>query len=249
MFMGRPANLALSAKEIQSRVIYRDALVIVLNKPSGIPVHAGFGGGPNLEESFVHLTYGLPRPPSLGHRLDRDTSGCLILGRHRKALQKLSKLFATSRVRKTYWAVVSGQPKRNEGRIELSLKKTGRGPGWKMKGDRSGQEAVTGYKVLGSVKSFGGIRTWLELQPYTGRTHQLRVHAAALGCPIVGDQLYGNRIHQQEHTLMLHAQAVSLPLYSGRKPIHLTALPPAHMIEALSACGFTGARALTRTLT
>ena len=102
--------------------------------------------------------------------------------------------------------------------------------------------------MLGSVKSFGGIRTWLELQPYTGRTHQLRVHAAALGCPIVGDQLYGNRIHQQEHTLMLHAQAVALPLYSGRKPIRLTALPPDHMIKALLACGFTGAGALPRTL-
>lgn len=245
--MARPANIALSAKEIQSRVIYRDALVIALNKPSGIPVHAGFGGGPNLEESFVHLAYGLPRPPSLGHRLDRDTSGCLILGRHRKALQKLSKLFASGRVRKTYWAVVNGKPQRTEGRIELSLKKIGRGPGWKMKGDRSGQEAITEYKVLGSFKSFGGVRTWLELQPHTGRTHQLRVHSATLGCPIVGDKVYGKMRHHQDQTLMLHAQAVSLPLYTGRKPINVTALPPAHMLKALLACGFTEGDAVLKT--
>ena len=113
--MPSPAITSLSAEDIQSRVLYRDSLVIALNKPSGMPVHAGFGGGPNLEESFVHLTFGLPRAPSLGHRLDRDTSGCLILGRHRKALQKLSKMFAGGRVRKTYWAIVHGAPKRTEG--------------------------------------------------------------------------------------------------------------------------------------
>jgi len=135
--MPQPATSSLSAEDIQGRVLFRDGLVIALNKPSGMPVHAGFGGGPNLEESFTHLTFGLPRPPSLGHRLDRDTSGCLVLGRHRKALQKLSKLFAGGRVRKTYWAIVHGAPKRAEGRIDLALKKIGRGPGWKMKGDRS----------------------------------------------------------------------------------------------------------------
>lgn len=236
--MPQPAISPLSAEEIQARVLFRDGLVIALNKPSGMPVHAGFGGGPNLEESFEHLKFGLPRSPSLGHRLDRDTSGCLILGRHRKALQKLSKLFAANRVRKTYWAVVNGAPKRAEGRIELALKKIGRGPGWKMKGDRSGQAATTEYKACGSFKDAGRLRTWMELKPHTGRTHQLRVHAAALGCPIVGDHVYGSTSKHEEESLMLHARSLSLPLYPKRKPVEITAPPPEHMLEMLLACGF-----------
>jgi RluA family pseudouridine synthase len=236
--MSQPATSFLSAEDIQGRVLFRDGLVIALNKPSGMPVHAGFGGGPNLEESFAHLKFGLPRPPSLGHRLDRDTSGCLILGRHRKALQKLSKLFAGGRVRKTYWAIVQGAPKRAEGRIDLALKKVGRGPGWKMKGDRSGQVALTHYKVYGNFKTSGGLRTWLELQPHTGRTHQLRVHCAALGCPIVGDHVYGPIPRRKTETLMLHARGLSLPLYPKREPIEVAAPPSEHMLEALIACGF-----------
>jgi RluA family pseudouridine synthase len=228
----------LSAEDIQARVLFRDGLMIALNKPSGMPVHAGFGGGPNLEDSFEHLTFGLPRPPSLAHRLDRDTSGCLILGRHRKALQKLNKLFAGGRVRKTYWAIVEGAPKRTEGRIELALKKIGRGPGWKMKGDRSGQAATTDYKVCGSFEGPAGVRTWLELRPHTGRTHQLRVHSLALGCPIVGDHVYGASSGRADETLMLHAQAISLPLYPKRKPVEIIAPPPQHIQNALVACGF-----------
>ena len=229
---------SLTAEEIQARVVFRDGLIIVLNKPSGMPVHAGFGGGANLEDSFPHLTFGLPRAPSLGHRLDRGTSGCLVLGRHRKALQKLSKLFASGRVRKTYWAIVSGAPKRDEGRIDLPLRKMGRGPGWKMKGDRSGLPATTEYKILGDSKDSQGFRTWLELKPHTGRTHQLRVHAAALGCPIVGDDVYGDASKTDSETLMLHARALSLPLYPKRAPIDVLAPPPEHMLEALVASGY-----------
>lgn len=236
--MHNPAISPLSAEDIQARVLYRDGLMIALNKPSGIPVHAGFGGGPNLEDSFVHLTFGLPRPPSLAHRLDRDTSGCLILGRHRKALQKLSKLFAGGRAQKTYWAVVDGAPKRTEGRIDLALKKIGGGPGWKMKGDRSGQVATTDYRVCGSFKGPSGVRTWLELRPHTGRTHQLRVHSAALGCPIVGDHVYGRSPNRADETLLLHARSISLPLYPKRKPVETIAPPPEHMQKALAACGF-----------
>src|SRR5262245_48927150 len=103
--MPNPAAAGLTAEEILARVLYRDGLVIVVDKPAGIPVHAGFGGGPNLEQSFVHLTFGLPKPPSLAHRLDRDTSGCLVLGRHTKALRELGAMFEDGRVRKTYWAV------------------------------------------------------------------------------------------------------------------------------------------------
>lgn len=238
--MPQPAISPLSAEEIQARVLFRDGLIIALNKPSGMPVHAGFGGGPNLEESFEHLKFGLPRSPSLGHRLDRDTSGCLVLGRHRKALQKLSKLFAAGRARKTYWAIVQGAPKRTEGRIALALKKAGRGPGWKMKGDRTGQAATTEYRVCGSFKDARCLQTWLELKPHTGRTHQLRVHSAALGCPIIGDHAYGSGSSSDTDTLMLHARSISLPLYPNRKPIEIVAPPPEHMREALVACGFAG---------
>jgi RluA family pseudouridine synthase len=236
--MPNPTDVVLSPEDIQSRVLFRDGLIIVLNKPAGIPVHAGFGGGATLEDTFGHLKFGLPRSPALAHRLDRDTSGCLVLGRHRKALQKLSKLFAASRVNKTYWAVVNGAPKKDQGRIELPLKKIGSGPGWKMKGDRSGQDAVTDYKVLGKTKTPVGILFWMELTPHTGRTHQLRVHCAALGCPIVGDRVYGDRQDSTDESLMLHARAISLPLYPNRKPVEVMAPPPPHMIEALSACGF-----------
>src|SRR5438067_8272280 len=96
--MPNPAAAAVSAEEITARVLYRDGMILVIDKPTGIPVHAGFGGGPNLEQSFVYLTFGLPRPPALAHRLDRDTSGCLVLGRHTKALREVGDLFAGNKV-------------------------------------------------------------------------------------------------------------------------------------------------------
>src|ERR671914_2741334 len=103
--------------EIGARVLYRDGLMIVVDKPAEIPVHAGPGGGPNLERSFDALRYGLPHPPALAHRLDRDTSGCLVLGRHPKALRRLGRLFADGKVEKTYWAIVEGTPAAESGRI------------------------------------------------------------------------------------------------------------------------------------
>jgi tRNA pseudouridine32 synthase/23S rRNA pseudouridine746 synthase/23S rRNA pseudouridine1911/1915/1917 synthase len=234
--MPNPAAAAVSPEEIQARVLYRDGLMLVIDKPAGIPVHAGFGGGPNLEQSFVHLTFGLPRPPSLAHRLDRDTSGCLVLGRHGKALRQLGDLFADGSVRKTYWAIVAGRPRQDEGRIKAPLRKVGKGPGWKMMVDPEGQPAITDYKVRGSAETPDGVRTWLELHPHTGRTHQIRVHCLELGCPVVGDRVYGTA----GGPLMLHARAVSVPLHPKRDPVRATAPAPAHMIEALKACGFKG---------
>ena len=236
--MPNPAAAALTAEEILKRVLYRDGLVLVIDKPAGIPVHAGFGGGANLEQSFVHLTFGLPRPPSLAHRLDRDTSGCLVLGRHTKALRDLGKMFEDGSVRKTYWAVVDGVPKNPEGRIKLAMSKAGSGPGWKMKVDPGGQSAITDYKVRGVAETPRGPRAWLELHPHTGRTHQIRVHCAEMGCPVVGDNVYG-RMPTTE-PLMLHARGVALPLHPKRDPIRVRAPVPEHMRDDLAACGFTG---------
>jgi RluA family pseudouridine synthase len=238
--MPNPADAALSAEDILARVLYRDGLVIVINKPAGMPVHAGFGGGPNMEHAFEHLMFGLPRAPSLAHRLDRDTSGCLVLGRHTKALRDLGQLFADGDVRKTYWAVVDGVPKATEGRVKAALSKVGSGPGWKMKVDPKGQPAITDYKVRGTYDSPRGPRAWIEFHPHTGRTHQIRVHSAELGCPIVGDKVYG-RMPPME-PLMLHARAVTLPLYAKRDPIRVRAPVPEHMHADLMACGFDVAK-------
>jgi tRNA pseudouridine32 synthase/23S rRNA pseudouridine746 synthase/23S rRNA pseudouridine1911/1915/1917 synthase len=223
---------------LAARVLYRDGLMLIIDKPAGLPVHAGPGGGINLEQLFDVLRFGLPRPPALAHRLDRDTSGCLVLGRHRKALRKLGQLFAAGRVEKIYWAVVIGSPPQSEGRIELPLKKVTCKTGFRMVTNAKGQPAVTDYRVLGS----GMGMTWLELKPRTGRTHQIRVHCAALDCPVLGDVTYGGEAAGPSGTpLHLHARAIVVPLHPRKPPIAATAPVPAHMRSALEACGFIGA--------
>ncbi|MBM3549062.1 MAG: RNA pseudouridine synthase [Alphaproteobacteria bacterium] len=223
----------MTPDQILARLLFRDGLVLILDKPAGLPVHAGPGGGENLEQNFHHLRFGLPHPPALAHRLDRDTSGCLVLGRHRKALSRLGKLFQSGRVEKTYWAVTEGIPAESEGRIDLALAKETPKSGWKMIVDREkGQAAVTDYRVLGT----GNGRAWIECHPRTGRTHQIRVHLAQLGCPVLGDPVYG----KGGHALHLHSRAVGLPLYPSRAPIVAEAPIPAHMQEALGDCGWRG---------
>src|SRR5881397_3853071 len=119
----------MTAEEIVARLIYRDGLMLVIDKPAGLPVHKGPKGGESLEDYFGALRFGLPRPPALAHRLDRDTSGCLVLGRHRKALAALGRLFKSGQVEKSYWAVVAGGPTQDEGRIELQGPSVGQDTG------------------------------------------------------------------------------------------------------------------------
>ena len=155
-----------------------------------------------------------------------------MLGRHRKALQKLGLLFKQGRIDKTYWAVVEGEPADASGTIDLALGRRDATRGWWMKVDPAGQEAVTDWRVIGR----GEGRSWLELKPRTGRTHQIRVHCAALGWPLLGDGIYGARY--AAGTLHLLARRVAVPLSAGKLPIVVEAPPPPHMLDALAALGY-----------
>lgn len=222
------------------RVLYRDGLMLIIDKPAGLPVHAGPKGGENLEMYFDALRFGWPKPPSLAHRLDRDTSGCLVLGRHAKALRKLGILFADAGVKKTYWAVVNGHPPKDAGRIDLPLAKLSKDKrSWWVKVDeKEGKPSVTEYKVLGKTDS----HSWIECKPLTGRTHQIRVHLAALGCPIVGETIYAGRelSDTTQPVLHLHSRSISIPLGKEKSPAEAVAVPPQHMLTLLKACGYEG---------
>ena len=221
--------------QIVPPLLYRDALMLVIDKPAGLAVHPGPGGGPNLTGSLDALRFGLPRRPEVAHRLDKETSGCLVLGRHRQALIRLGKLFAGGKVEKVYWAVVEGGPDAEEGEIDLPLAPRSPDPkSWLMKADPAGQPSLTRWRVLGRA----GGQTWLELRPVTGRTHQLRVHCAAQGWPILGDGIYGTVPARGGQRLHLHARSLTLPLYPKKPPIHVEAPPPEHMTERLKACGY-----------
>lgn len=224
-----------SETEMLERLIYRDGLILIVDKPPGLPVHPGPKGGPSLEDYFDVLRFGLPEKPHLAHRLDRDTSGCLVLGRHRKALQKMGKLFETGQVSKTYWAIVTGAPPQDSGVIDIPLVKLKMPKGWTMapakSGDPESQTAVTDYKIL---EKFDNGTTWLELSPRTGRTHQLRIHLKTLGCPIMGDWLYGPSEARGEFPLLhLHARSIEIPLYPKKDAIKVTAPPPPHMANII----------------
>ena len=210
--------------------------MLVVDKPAGIAVHAPPGGGMALENYFDALRFGLPRRPSLAHRLDRATSGCLVLGRHPKALRKLGKLFASEQVKKRYWAIVSSEPTESSGVIDLPLLKQPQdGHKWRTIVDSAGKPSQTEYRVLGR----GDGAFWLELIPRTGRTHQLRVHCANMGFPILGDYLYGGESSRsQDFSLQLHARRVEVPLSPKRPPIVVEAPAPPHMLPQLQACGY-----------
>ena len=228
----------MTAKEMVSRLLYRDGLMLVVDKPAGFAVHRGPNGGESLEDHFGALRFGLPRAPALAHRLDRETAGCLVLGRHRKALAELGKLFRNGAIGKTYWAVVEGSPETDEGVIELPLGRLDDKIGWWMKHDPNGQPSVTKWKVMGRAASSS--LTWLALEPLTGRTHQLRVHCAEMGWPILGDAIYGKAPRSGGPPLHLHAREIVVPLYKNRAPIRVSAPVPPHMRERLSACGWQG---------
>ncbi len=215
----------MNAEEIVSRLLYRDALMLVIDKPAGLPVHPGPKGGETLFHHLDSLRFGLPRRPEAAHRLDKDTSGCLVLGRHPKAIARLNELFRKNEVDKVYWAVVEGGPDADEGEIDLPLAPKSPDRGWWMKVDPKGQPSLTRWRVLGRT----GDLALLELRPVTGRTHQLRVHCAAMNFPILGDPIYGTAPRFGGPGLHLHARSVTVPLYPKKPPITVEAPVPEPM--------------------
>jgi RluA family pseudouridine synthase len=199
-------------------------------------VHAGPSGEDDLERHLPALRFGYAAPPQLAHRLDRDTSGCLALGRHRRALKRLGRLFEEKRAGKTYWAVVAGVPGAARGRIDRPIAKVTGPRGWRMRlDDRAGRPAVTDWEVLAS----DGVRSWLALTPRTGRTHQLRLHLADAGWPILGDGLYGAGAGR-DGALLLHARALTLPMEAAKSPVYVEAPAPAPLAAAIAALGGDG---------
>jgi tRNA pseudouridine32 synthase/23S rRNA pseudouridine746 synthase len=208
-------------------ILFRDQRFVVLDKPAGLPVHAGPAGGRSVEDWFPLLSR-RKDGPWLAHRLDADTAGCLLVALRRAPLVAAQGLFASGAVRKTYWAVVTGVIERDQGSVTAPLRRVSDKSGWRMVIDTtSGQDAVTDWRVLGR----SGDKTWLELHPRTGRTHQIRVHCASLGAPVLGDGRYG----EAGGGLHLLARAIHLPL---DPPVDATAAPPPHMLAALEQCGF-----------
>ncbi len=209
-------------------ILFQDPRFVVLDKPAGLPVHAGPRGGTSVEDWFPELSR-RRAGPWLAHRLDADTAGCLVVALRREALHAAQAAFAAGEAEKVYWAVVVGAPVAAEGLVEAPLLKRTGPAGWRMAVDAAGQAARTRWRVAGR----GPGLTWLELRPRTGRTHQVRVHCAALGCPLLGDPVYGagqGRLH-------LLARSIRLPLH----PVLEAAAPvPPHMAAALRVCGWRG---------
>ena len=214
---------------LEARLLLVTPELLVLDKPAGLPIAAR--SGEDLARHLPALRLGRKRDPQPAHRLDADTSGVLVLGRTAPMLAKLNALFAARQVEKTYWAVLRGTPQQESGVIDAPLLKVStREKGWRMVVDPKGDPARTAWRVLGAAESV----TWVELRPETGRTHQLRVHCAHLGCPILGDAMYGPRGNAGEPGgLHLLARALTLPL---DPVLRLEAPVPPHMGAALARC-------------
>lgn len=215
----------MSDAEVSSRIIYRDGLIIGFDKPTGIPVHPANTAKHNLEQYFPKLQFGLPNLPALGHRLDLGTSGCLLLARNKEAARRLQTLFTNGLIKKTYVAVLKGLVDKDEGRIDVPLAKlSAQKNHWWMKADpEGGVSAITDFKVLKRKDN----KTWIELKPLTGRTHQLRVHCQYLGFPILGDYIYGEA--SEKMPLHLHSFRIEVPLYPKKLPVMIEAPWPDHI--------------------
>lgn len=231
------------AEMIRGCVLYKDKSVIVLNKPSGLAVQGGTSTHRHLDGMLDALKFDYDERPKLVHRLDRDTSGVIVLARTTRAAAALAREFQRKDARKIYWALVVGTPSPLKGTINLALVKK-EGPRAERvtpaeKGDEDSKNAVTHYSVVTSISTKFA---WVAFMPMTGRTHQIRAHAAAIGCPIVGDGKYGTydshpggEIPRQLH---LHARSLDIahPDGGGRR-LHVEAPLPPHMATSWKLLG------------
>ncbi|MXP63992.1 RluA family pseudouridine synthase [Roseomonas sp. M0104] len=228
------------ARALEKMILYRDDSVIALNKPHGLPVQGGPNIKKHLDGMLDALRFGHEERPRLVHRLDRDTSGVLLLARDALAAKRLAAAFRGRDAEKTYWAIVVGQPQFQGGRIDMPLARTG-GPQGERTAPATGKEGVHAITEFNTVDVARRHATWLELKPLTGRTHQLRVHcAAALECPILGDGKYGGQAAHLEglpHALHLHARSIKVPHPEGGT-LEVTAPLPPHMLETFGFLGF-----------
>lgn len=228
------------ARTLRARVLHRDADMIVLDKPAGLAVQGGTGTRHHLDAMLDALRFGAEERPRLVHRLDRDTSGILVIARHRAAAQALTAAFRQRETRKIYLAVTVGVPRPREGKIDLALGKAGGRGREKMVGDaEDARRAVTLFSVMDSAAHKAALVT---LMPLTGRTHQLRAHLAAIGTPILGDGKYGGAAAfigglGLEKRLHLHAWRLEIPRPAGGRLTVTAPLPP-HMATAVAAFGF-----------
>ncbi len=223
----------------QSLVIHKDSAALVLNKPPGLATQGGTKTTEHVDGLLDALWFEIDGRPKLVHRLDKDTSGALLVARTAKAAAHFAKAFSSRTARKVYWAIIVGVPDVHDGVIELPIAKQPGSGGEKMHvNEKEGAAARTRYRV---IERAGNTAAWVELQPYTGRTHQLRVHMAAIGHPIVGDGKYGGRdafltgtISRKMH---LHARRIRVDHPDGIQ-IDVRAELPVHMAETIEQLAF-----------
>lgn len=228
------------AEALRAAVLARDDSVIALNKPAGLAVQGGTGTYRHLDGMLEALRFDATARPRLVHRLDKDTSGVLLLGRTARAAASLAKAFRGQAVKKLYWAVTVGVPEAQAGRIRAPLVKRAGAGGERMlvagKGEEGARPATTDYRVIEPV---GRRAAWVALMPLTGRTHQLRVHLASLGTPILGDGKYGGKnafLPGLSKNLHLHARRLIVPGPDGK--LDVSAPLPPHMAKTFAFFGF-----------
>ncbi|MCY3670897.1 MAG: RluA family pseudouridine synthase [Alphaproteobacteria bacterium] len=236
----RPAPLPdRLVEEVRGWVLHLDEAVIALDKPAGLAVQGGKGTPHHLDGMLEALRFDAPERPRLVHRLDKDTSGVLLLARSAADAARLTAAFRAREAEKLYWAVTAGAPEPPAGRIALALAKRGRPGGERVAADAGGKKAVTDYETLARA---GKRAARLALRPLTGRTHQLRAHLAAIGCPILGDGKYGGRTAflegiGLEPRLHLHARAIALEHPRGRGWLEVEAPAPPLLETAFRQLG------------